>query len=105
MTEQKNPLRSQGTANVPYTITKESRVTIGTLIVVITAAITGTYQWSSLGRDNDLRFQRMELKLEAIEETVKNGNTDRWQRHDMQIWVTLLKELNPDLKVPTVGGG
>jgi len=104
MTEQKSQLRSDRKQSMEAVITKDTRINLGTFILVVVAAVTGLWQIYSLDKENALRFQRMELKLEQLEEIVKNGVNDRWRKHDMATWAALFKQLNPTIMVPEVSG-
>jgi len=96
-----------------FTLDKSTLVPLGLLIAVVLAATGGTWQLSSVlhefkteqsSRDHEfaLKFQRIEIQLQQVQDTVTLNGADRWRRSDMREWVALLKANNPTMTVPEV---
>jgi len=77
------------------TIGPQSRVTVallGGIFLAIVGAVWSASRWAA-GVDN---------RLANIEGDIGSALGDRWTERDMAMWVERLRELNPELKAPSV---
>lgn len=85
-------------------LTQQTLVPLGLIVGVFFTAVAGTWHLAqilaALNSESALRFQRLEIKLEGLEQAVTLSNTDRWNRADMLGFVEALKARNPNLVVP-----
>lgn len=104
---------SQNDKTPAFSIDKSTLVPIGLLVSIVLLVTAGTWQLSSVlgsfqreqfSRDQEfaLKFQRIEMSLQQLQDTVASTVTDRWRRHEMREWANLLKANNPSLNVPEV---
>lgn len=93
--------------------TPQTMVPVGLLVAVLLTAVGGTWQLGRtmgefredlVGRDHamDLRFQRLEIKIEQLERTVSDTASDRWTITNMRSWVDSFKVRNPQIVVPDI---
>lgn len=77
------------------TLGPQSRVTVALLGGIFLAIVGATWGASRWAADVDNR-------LANIEGDIGNALSERWTDRDMVLWVERLRELNPELKTPSV---
>lgn len=92
-------------ANRPL-LSRDAYIPIGLAIAVVLAATGGVWSFSQVlsqfQSEQALKFQRLELKLDAVERTLAESTVDRWRRADMAQWADVLAAKNPSLNVPAI---
>jgi hypothetical protein len=94
-------------------LTQQTLVPLGLLVAVLLAAVGGTWQLSqvvggfqqSLAEQSAaqaLKFQRLELKLDAVEAALTSASTDRWTRTEMRAYVETMRVRNPSINFPDI---
>jgi hypothetical protein len=49
-----------------------------------------------------LRFQRLEFKLDSLEQAVSSAHNDKWTRTEMRAWADALQARNSSLSIPDI---
>ncbi len=88
----------------------ESKITLGLLGVIASAAIAGTWQAARWGSAIENQIGQVDERLLRIEGQLARDGANDWTRNDMTIWAQRMRELNdPAVKVPVPmhsdGGG
>lgn len=87
-------------------LTQQTLVPLGLLVAVVLTAVGGTWTLARVFADMEsnqaLRFQRLELKLDSLEQAVSSAHNDKWTRTDMRSWVDALQARNSSISVPDI---
>lgn len=88
----------------------ESKITLGLLGVIASAAIAGTWQAARWGSAIENQIGQVDERLLRMEAQLSTASANDWTRNDMAIWAQRMRELNePSVKVPVPlhsdGGG
>jgi hypothetical protein len=85
-------------------ISKETVVPLGIVIAVIGVAVLSAWDVASAlsksTADSEHRLERIEFKMEAIQQSIEAIDSNRYSRQELQMWAELLRAKNPTLDVP-----
>jgi hypothetical protein len=84
------------TERMEKTLSRQSSITLGLMILVLGVALSATWWLAHL----DAWTERTDARLESIEAGVREGTTHRWRGASMVRWAERLQEKNPALDVP-----
>jgi hypothetical protein len=96
-----------------FAVDKETLVPLGLLIAVVLAATAGTWQLavalhsfqstqSSRDQEFALKFQKIELQLQQLQQALASEGSGRWNRTDMREWAANLRASNPNITIPEI---
>ena len=94
-------------------LTQQTLVPLGLLVAVLLAAVGGTWQLSQVvggfqqslseqAAAQALKFQRLGLKLDALEAALSSAASDKWTRTEMRAWTDALQARNSSLSIPDI---
>ncbi len=108
-----NEEHSQELENINTSIGKETKVTIGFMITLITLIVSGMFWIQRSISATNIEMLLMNQRLSTIETSVNNRynelenkinstGQDRFYRHEFMAWKALLQAKNPNIDVPKI---
>lgn len=91
-------IRGAGSERSEARITRETTISIALLTGLLSVSVVGTWRFASWSA-------RLEARLAAIEDAIREGHDDPWDGQDMRRWVREMRLHNPDLRIPDVDVG